>query len=155
MILFWSLLSLTLWFLFCSCMPALLYLCIQPRGLTLWVTYCPCLTYILPPLVMWDVVSLVLFATKKCDVRVHLPSALQEFCCCLGTCSLIYHGLCTLWTAFTNDLIWILLALVAPFSRGLCTCICGRIRSLFFPKEFLGFSYQADTPQISASPSQA
>ena len=42
-----------------------------------------------------------------------------------------------------------------PILLGLCTCICGRIRSLFFPKGFLGFSYQADTPQISASPSQA
>ena len=39
-------------------MPALLYLCIQPRGLTLWVTSCPCLTYLLPPLAMWDLFSL-------------------------------------------------------------------------------------------------
>ena len=50
-------------------------------------------------------VGFALFATKKCDVRVRLPSALQEFCCCLGTCSLMHHGLCTLWTAFTN--IWL------------------------------------------------
>ena len=104
---------------------------------------------------MWDVVSLVLFATKKCDVRVRLPSALQEFCCCLGTCSLIHHGLCTLWTAFTNDLTWILLALVAPFSRGYVPAFVGEYVPFFFPKGFLGFSYQADTLQISASPSQA
>ena len=134
MILFWSLLSLTLWLLFCSCMPALLYLCIQPRGLTLWVTWCPSLTYLLPPLAMWDVVSLVLFATKTCDVRVRLPSALQEFCCCLGTCSLIHHGLCTFWTAVTNDLTWILLALVAPFSRGYVPAFVGEYVPFFFPQ---------------------
>ena len=42
-----------------------------------------------------------------------------------------------------------------PILQRLCTCICGRIPSLFFPNGFLGFSYQAETPQISASPSQA
>ena len=88
---------------------------------------------------MWDVVSLVLFATKKCDVRVRLPSALQEFCCCLGTCSLIHHWLCTLWTAFTNDLTWILLALVAPFSRGYVPAFVGEYVPFFSPRGFWGF----------------
>ena len=88
---------------------------------------------------MWDVVSLVLFATKKCDVRVRLPSALQEFCCCLGTCSLIHHWLCTLWTAFTNDLTWILLALVAPFSRGYVPAFVAEYVPFFSPRGFWGF----------------
>ena len=45
--------------------------------------------------------------------------------------------------------------LIAPFSRGCVSAFLGEYVPYFFPTGFLGFSYQADAPQISTSPLQA
>ena len=51
---------------------------------------------------------------------------------------------------------YVVLVLDCPFLQGLCICISGRVRSLlFYPLDFLGFSYQADAPQLSTNPLQA
>ena len=78
-------------------------------------------------------------------------SVMSEFACSLHCKSSVaalapgpplHHGLCTLWTAFTNYLTWILLALVAPFSRGYVPAFVGEYVPFFFPTGFLGFSYR-------------
>ena len=107
---------------------------------------------------MWDVVSFFSLPPSSgmsespavCIARVLLlPS--------VGTWSLVQHGFCTSWTVFkTYCVTCFLLALVAPFSRGCVSALLGEYVP-FFPQGFffLGFSYQADAPQISASPSHA
>ena len=155
MILVWSLLSLTL----CFCFGLVcLHWCTSASNREVWLSGWPSVRVSLTFCVLWPcgmLCHLFFLPPRSVMSEFACAFALQEFCCCLGTCSLIHHGLCTLWTAFTNDLTWILLALVAPFSRGYVPAFVGEYVPFFFPKGFLGFSYQADTPQISASPSQA
>ena len=60
----------------------------------------------------------------------------------------------TVVTTTTFILSWYL---IAPFSRGCVSAFLGEYVPYFFfsPLGFLGFSYQADAPQISTSPLQA
>ena len=88
-ILNWSLLSFNLCFCFVT---AYLHCCISASH-----PECPRLTYLLPPLAMWDVVSIFSLppssGISEFACGLHCKSS-----CCLGTWSLVHHGFCTLWT---------------------------------------------------------
>ena len=114
MILVWSLLSLTL----CFCFGLVcLHWCTSASIREVWLSGWPSVRVSLTFCVLWPcgmLCHLFFLPPRSVMSEFACAFALQEFCCCLGTCSLIHHGLRTLSTTFTNYLTWILLGLVAP-----------------------------------------
>ena len=71
-------------------------------------------------------------ATTILDVQVSLPLAPPVNHQHSRATSFIYYGLCFCHHC-SNYHCFFVLVLVCPFLQGLCICISGRIRSLFFP----------------------
>ena len=132
-ILYWSLLSLTLCCFSCCCccfVIAYLHRCISAShpevGLSRWpnvrvsLTFCLHGSYgMLCQFSLCHQAVECLNSPVICIARaLLLPS--------VGTWSLVHHGFCTLWTVFkTYYLTCFLLALVAPFSRGCVSVLLG------------------------------
>ena len=128
-ILYWSLLRLTLCFLFCFVI-AYLHCCISASHPEVRLSRWPSVRVSLTFCLHWPCGMLCHFfslppssgmseSPAVCIARVLLlPS--------VGTWSLVHHGFCTLWTVFkTYCVTCFLLALVAPFSRGCVSALLG------------------------------